>query len=324
MDNLRSLELNKNQSYFLFGPRGTGKTTYLRKRFINSLYLDLLNKDLYFDLLANPSRLINIIGDHEHVIIDEVQKIPDLLDIVHDLIERKKIHFILTGSSARKLKKNNVNLLAGRAITAKMFPMTVGEIGEAFDLEFSLNFGMLPTLYDKNKKLDPDDYLKTYVDTYLREEIQAEGLTRNLGGFAKFLEVASFSQAETVNMSEIARESSNTRKMVENYFSILEDLLIAFFIPVFTKKAKRKLVAHKKFFFFDVGVYRTLRPKGFLDSTENVWGASLETLVVQELRAINFYKKLNYEIYFWRSQNGDEVDFVLYGEKELIAIEVKT
>lgn len=325
MHKKRLLKIDSQNSYFLFGPLGTGKTTYLMDKFPNYLHLNLLEKNIFYDLLKNPERLINIIGSkHKHVIIDEVQKIPELLDIVHHLIEKEKVQFILTGSSARKLKRTNSNLLAGRALTAKMYPLTAQELESSFDLEKSLNIGLLPTLYDDSKTVMAQDYLESYVSTYLKEEIQAEGLTRNLAGFLKFLETASFSQGEVVNFSEIARESGNTRKMVENYFEILEDLLIGLFLPVFSKKAKRKLIAHKKFYYFDVGVFQQIRPKGFLDKTENIWGAAVETLLLQELLAYNHYFKLKFEIYFWRSVKGEEVDFILYGLESLIAIEVKS
>lgn len=323
MSKKRLLHLDKNKSYFLFGPRGTGKTTYLKENFPEYHYLNLLDKTLYFDLLKEPSRLINIIGKNRHIIIDEVQKIPELLDIVHHLIESDKKYFILTGSSARKIKKANSNLLAGRAINAKMFPLTSMELGKEFNFEKAIKEGMLPTLYDENKIIQAKEYLESYIDTYLKEEVQTEGLTKNLVGFLKFLEVASFSQGEVVNFSEIARESGVSRKMVQNYFEILEDLLVGFFVPVFSKKAKRKLISHEKFYFFDVGVYQHIRPKGILDSTENIWGAAIESFVGLELRAYNHYFKLDYEIYFWRSVNGEEVDFILYGKKDLIAIEVK-
>ncbi|OFZ27905.1 MAG: hypothetical protein A2381_07890 [Bdellovibrionales bacterium RIFOXYB1_FULL_37_110] len=320
----RLLNLTTNQTYFLFGPRGTGKTTFLKENFPNHLHINLLETTYYYDLMKDPGRLQNIVGTkNKEVIIDEVQKIPKLLDIVHHLIEKDKVHFILSGSSARKLKKANSNLLAGRALNAHLFPLTIRELKDKFELEVALKKGFLPTLYDKTKNISPDEYLESYVDTYLREEIQSEGLTRNLSGFLKFLETASFSQGEVVNFSEIARESGNTRKVIQNYFEILEDLLIGFFLPVFTKKAKRKLISHEKFYFFDVGVFQQIRPKGFLDKTENIWGAAVETLVMQELRAYNHYYKLKYEIYYWRSVNGNEVDFVLYGQDRLIAIEAK-
>lgn len=319
----RLINLKTNASYFLFGPRGTGKTTFLKKNFPGSLYLNLLESKLCLDLIREPDLLEKLVYNDKHVIIDEVQKIPELLDVVHRLIEDKKIHFILTGSSARKLKNQKTNLLAGRALNAKMFPLTIHELGESFDLEKALSFGFLPTIYDSEKEIDAKSYLASYVETYLREEVQQEGLTKNLVGFVKFLEIASFSQGELINFSEIAREASISRKMVENYFSILEDLLIGNFLPVFSKRAKRKLVTHRKFYYFDIGVFQSLRPKGILDNTDNLIGATLETLFFQEVYALIFYKSLNYEISFWRSSTGVEVDFILYGEKDLIAIEIK-
>lgn len=320
----RLLQLSEKQSYFLFGPRGTGKTTFLKKHFPQSTFINLLEKKTYLDLLANPDRLESlIVKDSKHVVIDEVQKIPELLDVVHRLIEEKKIHFILTGSSARKLRRSNANLLAGRAISMKMFPLTIKELNNSFELEKAVQFGFLPTLYDTQKEVIANEYLDSYVDTYLREEVTAEGLTKNLSGFVRFLEIASFSQGELINYSEIARESQISRKMVENYFTILEDLLIAYFLPVFSKRAKRKLVAHRKFYYFDVGVFQSLRPTGILDNVDNLIGASLETLVLQELLAINHYEKRKFQFFFWRSINGLEIDFILYNDKKLIAIEIK-
>lgn len=318
------LKLSNKKSYLLFGPRGTGKTTYLRENFSSSLYINLLDKSIYLDLLKRPDRLeALVLPGVEHVIIDEVQKIPEILDVVHKLIEERKINFILTGSSARKLRRSNANLLAGRAINAKMFPLTISELGEDFDLIKALEFGFLPTIYDKSKEVTPKEYLLSYVDTYLREEVTAEGLTKDLSGFVRFLEVASFSQGETVNLSEIAREAAVSRKTVENYFTILEDLLIGSFLPVFTKKAKRKLITHQKFYYFDVGVFQSLRPKGILDNVDNLVGASFESIFYQEVSAINHYKDLGHSLYFWRSITGTEVDFVLYSKDRLIAVEVK-
>ncbi|MCJ7603525.1 MAG: DUF4143 domain-containing protein [Desulfobulbaceae bacterium] len=198
--------------------------------------------------------------------------------------------------------------------------MTAGELGSDFSLSNSLKFGHLPAIYSEP---DPGDYLACYIRTYLREEVQQEGLTRNLQTFARFLEAASFSQASTLNITEIARECRANRKLVEEYFYILEDLLLAHRLPVFTKHAKRRMAAHPKFFLFDVGVYRAIRPKGPLDSPEEIDGTALETLVFQELRAVNDLYRLGYELYYWRTSNGQEVDFVLYGEAGLIAIEVK-
>ncbi|MBM4177263.1 ATP-binding protein, partial [Candidatus Gribaldobacteria bacterium] len=260
----RIIKPPKNKSFFLFGPRGTGKTTWLKSSFPKAIYLDLLEAELFNDLLANPQRLENFIPNNfkDWVILDEAQRVPALLNEAHRLIEKRKIKFILTGSSARKLKQKDVNLLAGRALTYHFYPLTSLELKEDFSLEQSLQFGSLPaTLSESDKK----KYLESYVSTYLREEIQQEGLTRNLGAFSRFLETASFFQGQVLNMSEIARECACHRKVVENYFSILQDMMIGDFLYVFSKKAKRRLILHPKFYFFDTGVYRTLRPTDPLD-----------------------------------------------------------
>ena len=318
----RIINIPHDKSFFLFGPRATGKTTWLQKLFPTGLKIDLLESELYNLLLASPSRLEELIPPrfNDWLIIDEVQRIPELLNEVHRLIEQRKIKFVLTGSSARKLRAKGVNLLAGRALIRFMHPLTAGELGSDFSLRNSLKFGHLPAIYSEP---DPGDYLASYIRTYLREEVQQEGLTRNLSTFARFLEAASFSQASTLNITEIARECRANRKLVEEYFYILEDLLLAHRLPVFTKRAKRRMAAHPKFFLFDVGVYRAIRPKGPLDSPEEIDGSALETLVFQELRAVNDLYRLGYELYYWRTSNGREVDFVLYGEAGLIAIEVK-
>jgi predicted AAA+ superfamily ATPase len=312
----------KDKSFFLFGPRGTGKTTWARSKFPKALYLDLLEAELFNDLLANPQRLENFIPKNfsDWVVIDEVQRIPELLNEVHRLIERYKYKFILTGSSARKIRRKGVNLLAGRALSYHLFPLTAAELAGSFDLNRSLAYGQLPCAYTEE---NPKAYLESYVKTYLEEEIKQEGFTRNLGAFSRFLEAASFSQGSVLNISSVARDCSVERKVVENYFTILEDLLIAYRIPVFTKRAKRRLVAHPKFYFFDVGLYRTLRPAGPLDIPEEIGGHALETLFLQELIAMNAYLRLGYNIFYWMAFNKVEVDFVLYGAKGIKAFEIK-
>jgi predicted AAA+ superfamily ATPase len=310
------------KSFFLFGPRGTGKSSWLRDRFPTAVYLDLLESDVYTPLLASPQRLEGMVPrDHRGwVVLDEVQKVPAILDEVHRLIERRGLRFALTGSSARSLKRRHVNLLAGRALTLRMHPLTAAELGRDFDLRYSLRHGQLPAAYVEKR---PAAFLKTYVQTYLREEVQQEGLTRNLGAFARFLEAASFSQGSVLNVSAVARDASVDRKVVEDYFTILDDLLLATRLPVFRKRAKRKMVAHPKFYVFDAGVYRAIRPRGPLDTPDEIDGAALETLVLQELRAANDYADLGYDLFYWRTAAGLEVDFVLYGERGLYAIEVK-
>ena len=318
----RLLKIPRNKSFFLFGPRGTGKTTWVKAAFPKAVYLDLLEAELFNDLLANPQRLENFIPKNfdDWIIIDEIQKVPELLNEIQRLIEKYKYRFVLTGSSARKLRKGGQNLLAGRALTYFMHPLTAIESGDDFDLDFSLKYGQLPSIYQEE---DPKKYLESYVKTYLQQEIQQEGLTRNLGAFSRFLETASFSQGSILNISEIAREAAIERKVVENYFSILEDLLIGYKLPVFSKKAKRRMISHSKFYFFDVGVYRTVRPMGPLDMPEMVEGAACESLFLQELKAVNDYLDFGYKLYYYRTATGIEVDFIIYGEKGIKAFEIK-
>lgn len=310
------------KSFFLFGPRGTGKSTWARTMFPDAAFVDLLDYATYAELLAHPDRLEAIVSASKarSVVVDEVQRVPALLDEVHRLIESKKLRFVLTGSSARKLRRGGVNLLAGRARTLAMHPLTAVELGDAFDVRRSVRYGHLPTAQTAG---DPDLYLKSYVGTYLREEVQAEALTRNLEAFSRFLVAASFSQASVLSISNVARDLGISRKTVESYFHLLEDLLIAFRLPVFTRRAKRAMTTHPKFYFFDAGVYRALRPRGPLDATEEIDGAAIETLVAQELRATNDNLGLGYQLFFWHSRDHHEVDFVLYGERGLVAIEVK-
>jgi predicted AAA+ superfamily ATPase len=320
----RLLQINTDDrsSAFLFGPRGTGKTSWIKSQLKDILYLDLLDTSLYNQLLANPSRLKSLIPPkfEHYIVIDEVQKIPGLLNEVHRLIESNHYRFVLTGSSARSLKRQGVNLLAGRALNYTMHPFTCYELKEDFSLTKALTDGLLPYVYHTTHSTQ---YLETYITTYLREEVLQEGLLRQLNQFARFLETASFSQGQPVNYSEIARETGIDRKVTANYFTILEDLLIGYWLPAFTKRAKRRVIAHPKFYLFDSGVYRTLRPKGPLDSPQEIDGAALETLFLAHLRAVNDYFHLRYSFYFWRTSNQQEVDFIAYGENGLFAFEIK-
>ncbi len=319
---LFNFDIESNRSIFLFGPRGTGKTSWLKKHLPNALVLDLLDARLYRQLLAEPERLEDMIPGQfkDWIIIDEVQKVPECLSVVHRLIEAKGYKFVLTGSSARTLKRKGVDLLAGRALTHNMHPLTLVEVGNTFDLKHILEFGLLP---DAVNLTDPQHYLDSYITTYLREEVLQEGLTRNLADFSRFLEVASFSQGKILNIAQVAREAAIERKTVESYFNIVEDLLIAKRLPVFSKRAKRKLVGHSKFYFFDVGFYRTIRPVGPLDSVAEAEGPSLETLFLQHLQAYNDYYRLGYTFYYWRTQAQHEIDFIAYGELGLYAFEIK-
>ena len=273
-------------------------------------------------LYARPEQLRAQIkpGFNGWIVIDEIQKCPQLLDEVHRLIEHENMRFILTGSSARKLRQAGVNLLAGRAIRYHMHPLVIQELKTNFDLTHALTLGMLPATYTYS---DPTGYLATYVDTYLREEVQQEGLTRNMSAFARFLEVASFSQGSMVNFTEGAREVGIDRQVIQSYFSILNDLLLSHHLPAFTKRAKRRLITSEKFYYFDAGVYHHLRPKGILDTPSEIAGAALETLFYQSILAIIDYYKTGHEVYYWHTSNGIEVDFIAYGKNNLIAFEIK-
>lgn len=319
-----NLPLKGKQSIFLFGPRGTGKSYWLSKQVPDAIYIDLLDSQVRFDLEVDPSKIRRYIGKDKcrWIVIDEIQKLPSLLDEVHKLIEQEERKFILTGSSARKLKRDGINLLAGRALTYKLYPLTAIELQDQFDLAHSLEFGHMPSIYDK-QDLDKADYLHSYIKTYLKQEVMQEGLARDLAAFSRFLEAASFSQGSTLNISAIARDASVKANTVAGYFDLIEDMLIAYRLPVFTKRAKRRLVAHPKFYFFDAGIYYHLRPKSILDSVSELHGAGLETLVLQDLLAVNEYNKLGYQLFYWRTSHGTEVDFVLLGKQKLLAIEVK-
>jgi predicted AAA+ superfamily ATPase len=314
-------------SFFLFGPRGTGKSTWLVQEFPGALRLDLLAPEVLRAYQARPERLRERIAAHpagpplQTVVIDEIQKAPQLLDVVHALVEEQpQLRFVLTGSSARKLRHGAANLLGGRLVAASMPPFMAAELGAAFDLARALEIGLVPLVWQAP---DPAATLAAYAGLYLQEEVQAEALVRQIGDFSRFLEVISFSQASQLNLAALAREAEIPRKRAEGYLSILEDLLLAFQLPVFQRRAQRQLVQHRKFFFFDVGVYRSLRPRGPLDAPEEIDGMALETLVAQHLRAFCQLRRRGESLAFWRTRAGLEVDFVLYGPDLFWAIEVK-
>lgn len=314
-----------NISFFLFGPRGTGKSTWLRMKYQSSaLYLDLLSPELFRTYMAKPERLIELIEgnpDKKIVIIDEIQKVPSLLDIIHQIIEiNKNTRFILTGSSSRKLKRTGVDLLAGRVVYKTLHPFMAKELGEDFSFDYAMKYGLVPLVTNSP---NPYETLQAYITLYLNEEVKMEGLVRNIGDFSRFLEIISFSNGSILNLSDIARESQVGRKAVEGYISILEDILLAYKLPVFSKKAKRQLISHPKFYFFDAGVYRTIRPSGPLDNPHEIDGITLENLVMQHLVAWNAYSLNRNKLYYWRTKSGVEVDFVIYGAEIIAAIEVK-
>lgn len=312
------------QSFFLFGPRGTGKSTWVKQHLGNALIIDLLAPEVYRPYSAKPERLREVAEAQKPgdcIVIDEIQKLPQLLDVVHQLMElRAGWRFVLTGSSARKLKRSGVDLLAGRAVVKTMHPFMAAELGDAFSLEEALTLGMVPLVVDA---VSPKEAIGAYVALYLREEVQMEGLVRNMGNFSRFLESISFAHGAVLSISDVARDCQVNRKTVEGYVSILEDLLLAFRVPIFTKRAKRHVSSHPKFYYFDAGVFRSVRPAGPLDAPQEIDGAALEGLVAQHLRAWNAYRGDTCKLYFWRTKSGNEVDFVVYGEDTFCAIEVK-
>lgn len=311
-------------SFLLLGPRGTGKSTWTRARWPQALSIDLLEPATQRAYLARPERLEERLAaapDATVVVIDEIQRVPALLDVVHRRLEAASPpRFVLTGSSARKLRRGAANLLGGRLVQAEMHPYIAAELGTDFDLQRALAIGLIPLVWHAD---EPEATLRAYASLYLREEVQAEALVRDVGAFARFLEAISFSHGSLLNLAEVARECEVGRKTVEGYAGILEDLLLGFRVPVFTRRARRQLVAHDKFYFFDAGVFRSLRPRGPLDRVEEIEGAALEGLVAQHLRAWIAARGGEDRLHHWRTRAGAEVDFVVYGPGCFAAWEVK-
>ncbi len=311
-------------SYFLLGPRGTGKSTWLLHHYPNAIRIDLLLGEEERRFSSYPERIRDVaaaLPAGSTLILDEIQRVPGLLTEIHALIEQKKgIQYIMTGSSSRKLRRSVSDLLGGRALLRQMGPFLASELKEKFSLEKALKTGLIPLIWESS---DPEERLRDYLYLYLREEVQAEGLVRQMGDFSRFLEIASFSYASLWTTTDISRESSVKRATVDNYLQILEDLFLAFTIPVFSRRAKRKLIAHSKFYFFDAGLYRILRPRGVLDSPQEMDGLALEGLVAQHLRSWVIAQHQPHSLSFWRTQTKLEVDFIIYGPKGFWAIEVK-
>ena len=312
--------LPKNRSAFLWGPRKTGKTTLLRQQFPDAFWIDLLDYDLYLSLSQKPTRLRVMLEAQpsQTVIIDEVQKIPHLMDEIHWLIENKGCQFVLSGSSARKLKRGNINLLGGRAWRFELYPLVSKELGE-FDLNQTLVSGFLPSHY-----LSPDSRmdLKAYVNDYLKEEIQAEALTRNLPAFSRFLQSAATTNGMLLNYSNAARESGVSVKTIREYYQILEDTLIGRLLPPWRKSKKRRLIETAKFYFFDTGMVSALLNYQTLTPGTQEYGRAFEHFILQECWAYAHYSGKDFPLSFWRTAGGAEVDLIL-GDGE-VAIEIKS
>ena len=311
--------LVEHRSLFLFGPRQTGKSTLLRTLFPNAVTFDLLQADTFRELSARPEVMRQSLRPGDRlVIVDEVQKLPALLDEVHLLIERDKSRrFILTGSSARKLKRGKANLLAGRAWTCHLHPLVAPEIEDDERLVDRLNRGSLPAVLDSSH---PQEDLRAYVGTYLQEEIRAEGLSRSIGAFSRFLEVAGLTNGETVNFTAVGSDSGIPPRTVREYYQVLQDTLLGHLLPAYQRTVRRKPVATARFFLFDVGVANTLMRRGRVTPGSVEFGRALEHLMFLELRAYLDYRRLDLPLTYWRSRSQLEVDFVI---GDAVGIEVK-
>lgn len=296
------------KSVFLFGPRQCGKSSLIDHCFSELPLFDLLSSETFIRLSQEPSYIETICGECRLAVIDEIQKLPSLLDEVHRLIERKGFRFLLTGSSARKLRRKGVNLLGGRARIRRMHPFSAFELKERFNLERAVNFGLLPPVCFSG---EPDEELTDYVDEYLRQEIIAEGATRNLPAFSRFLEIAALSNGEQIDYSSISRDAQVPRSTVREYFNILKETLLADEVPSWKGGISRKTVDTAKFYFFDSGVVRTLAKRRETTLGTPEFGHLFETLVHHELRCYLDAKTRNGDIFYWRTPSGTEVDFVV-------------
>ncbi len=318
--NLQSLIEQK--SHFLLGPRSTGKSSLIRKSFESKLYINLLEQDTLREFLVRPSRIREVIDaknlrEGELIIVDEIQKAPKLLDEVHLLIEEKGLIFLLTGSSARKLKKGAANLLAGRAWMANLFPLLSREITD-FDLIRYLNIGGLPQVYTSSY---PSKELKNYVNLYIKEEIQEEGLTRKLDQFLIFFESIGLMNGEELNYQGWASDTGVPRKTLQSYVELLQDTLMAFELPAFRKTVTRKAVSRSKFYLFDVGVANYMAKRGEIQEGSSDFGKAFEHFVIQECRALNMYLDFDWKLTYWRSHSKMEVDLCL---DQVWALEIKS
>ncbi len=320
---LKRLLKKPKQSILLLGPRGTGKSTWIKHHFKDAIIYDLLSTSEALRLSRDPSMLYRELeseSPERWIVIDEVQKVPALLDEVHRLMENGRQRFVLSGSSARKLRRGGANLLAGRAIVTYMFPFVSAELSLRRPVSESITHGALPMAVLGQ---DPVSYLTTYAETYLQEEIKAEALTRNIGNFSRFLEVAARQNGQVTNVANIARDAAVSRQTVQNYFSILVDTLIGYWIEPWKLKRRTKQIQHSKFYLFDPGVCRALSGRIAYPPIQEETGPLLETFLFNEIRSFLSYTKRPYRIHFWRNYDGVEVDFLCETSEGFVAAEFK-
>jgi predicted AAA+ superfamily ATPase len=326
----RLLKYSKSNSFFLFGARGTGKSTYFQTEVKETSFVVSLLEDKWESRYSrNPDLLVADIAAIKSkpfwIIIDEIQKVPKLLDVVHQLIEKKKYKFILTGSSARKLKRESANLLAGRAFNYQMYPLTSAELGDEFDLEFVLQWGALPKIFSLSE-VDRNEFLRSYSQTYLKEEILQEQIVRNGMAFRNFLEVAAQENGKCLNFAKLARDLNIDTKTVQSYFQILEDTLVGFFLPAFHQSIRKSVKQQPKFYLFDLGIKRALEQtlsQKILPRTSS-FGLAFEHFLICECQRLNSYGRKDFSLTHYQTSAGGEIDLILKRGRQIFAIEIKS
>lgn len=328
----RLINLPINYSFFLFGARGTGKTSLLKYRFAENVhYVDLLNLDLEATYQLDPEQFYRELSalptDTRVVIVDEIQKVPKLLDVVHRKIEESSLMFILTGSSARKLKRGAANLLAGRAFVFHLHPLTAKELGDGFNLNRALSFGTLPAVWNFSEDIDRRRFLKAYSNTYLKEEVWGEQLVREIEPFRRFLQVSAQQHGQIINYSRISRDVGVDDSTVKNYFSILEDTLVGFYLPAYSGSERKQLKMSPKFYLFDNGVRRALA--GVVDYEllpgSSEFGIAFEQMVISEIMRRVAYLEIEVQFSFLATEGGAEIDLVVNkGKRTLALVEIKS
>lgn len=321
----RICNLPKNQSFFIFGPRQTGKSTLIKSIWKEHIWqIDLLHHEEFIKYAKEPDlfrrEAIQKINKEKiaAIFVDEIQRVPPILNEVHSLMESHSCQFILTGSSARKLKRGGANLLAGRAVQRFLFPFVYQEIQEEFDLEDVLRFGSLPAIYQKTER-EKIDILTAYTETYLKEEIQAEGLVRNLGGFSRFLEIAAAQSGELVDFTALGREAQLTARTVQSYYEILEETLVGFRLSPWRRSVRKRLTAHPKFYFFDTGITNSINRRLLAPPDPLLRGRLFEQWVVLETHRLLSYKQSEARLFYWRTNMGAEVDLLIEKHGKIIA-----
>jgi len=328
----RLIKLPKNRSFFLFGQRGTGKSSLIKSTFHeDALVINLLDSKVYLELVSAPWRLREMVlarkAQHQLVVIDEIQKVPALLDEVHLLIEEHKVNFAMTGSSARKLKKAGINLLAGRALDYRLYPLTHLELGEDFNLQHILTWGSLPKTIVEQEFQFKEEYLYSYVTTYLEQEIIVEQLVRQIEPFTRFLEVAAQQNTNVINFENIARDVKVSAVSVKSYFQILVDTLVGFYLPAYHTSVRKRQKVAPKFYFHDIGIVRALQKTVAIAPQRGTFefGALFESFIINEIIRLNEYYRTRYEFSHIRLEDDSEIDLVVERPgKETLLIEIKS